>query len=60
MKRWTKALVIGATALLGLTACANGSQGAQKKTETVKLGLVGDDTREWDIAKETLADQGLT
>lgn len=59
MKQWTKAVILGVTSLFTLAACGNGGQSAQKETETVKLGLVGDDTREWDIAKENLADQGI-
>ncbi|MDK6805518.1 MetQ/NlpA family ABC transporter substrate-binding protein [Aerococcus sp. UMB7834] len=58
MNKWTKTVIIGLTALLGLTACGNGQE-AKQETETVKLGLVGDDTRDWDSVRDRLADEGI-
>lgn len=52
MKKWVKGLLtIGTTLLLG--AC-----GATEET-TVKIGVVGDDTSNWDVAEETLTDEGI-
>ena len=59
MKKWTKTIVLGLVALLGLTACGNNSQEAEKETQTVKLGVIGDDTRDWDSVRDRLENEGI-
>lgn len=61
MKKLVKTIAIIALSL-GLGACfANKSESSNKTNEMpVKIGVVGDDQREWDKVSETLKAEGIT
>ncbi|MDK6651872.1 MetQ/NlpA family ABC transporter substrate-binding protein, partial [Aerococcus urinae] len=61
MKKWQKVLVTSALSILALAGCgSNSGSGSEGKQETtVKLGVVGDDTRDWDTVQERLKAEGI-
>lgn len=57
MKKTKKVIfsILFVLSIFTLTACGgNGAKSDEKKTEVVKLGVVGDDTRVWDSVKDRL------
>ena len=60
MKKLAKVLsLLLVVAVLATSLCACSSGEKEDGTVTVKLGLVGEDTRHWDKVKENLAKDGI-
>lgn len=55
IKKWCLT-AISLIALLSLVACSHASSG---ETETIKLGLVGEENEEWEYVSEQLKDDGI-
>ncbi|HIY57504.1 MAG TPA: MetQ/NlpA family ABC transporter substrate-binding protein [Candidatus Tetragenococcus pullicola] len=67
MKKWLSVVTTGLAVVLFASGCANNtasgdsakSSGSADEPVTVKIGVVGDDTRVWDTVKDRLVDDGI-